>query len=404
MTSSFQKFRVGHVIDSIRPGGGPNGYLYNLDRIAKKSNDVKFDVLPFAVSEDRSAISYSSIMSRRVKFLKRLTPYQRAVYLDILFFLSSKKKKNLFSDNFIDELGKYSHLVFHNCNIGGAYITSHKPAGQKVYIMQHSPSDLALETLYDYEGLIKGHIAKGRLLHNMRTREMSIYESADGIIAPLRDSLDGYFYNDKALRERFEDLLDKKLYTVMSGIEEQQAFKTVEYRSIVNPKGRKFVVGYFGRYHEQKGYNIFLDLVKINSDNHDMQFVCAGAGSLKPHPNVYNNLIDLGWLADDIKEYMAAVDLIVSPNQSCYFDLAILEAMSLGKPVIASSVGGNHFYDAANPAVFTFKTDIVEIQKTMHSVLSKKSDAKAIKEYFYRNFSSERFLENHRVLVRQILK
>ena len=53
--------------------------------------------------------------------------------------------------------------------------------------------------------------------------------------------------------------------------------------------------------------------------------------------------IEVGW-TNDPHSLMAAADIFVLPNRETYFDLIMLEALSLGTIVVASNTGGNkHF-------------------------------------------------------------
>lgn len=104
----------------------------------------------------------------------------------------------------------------------------------------------------------------------------------------------------------------------------------------------KFVVGSVGRFERQKGFNLFLDsIADIVKQISDIKFVIIGKGSLKK--KLEEQIIELGLsnyveLMDyqkNIFDYINNFDLFVSTSIWEGVPYAILEAMALGKPLIA---------------------------------------------------------------------
>ena len=62
--------------------------------------------------------------------------------------------------------------------------------------------------------------------------------------------------------------------------------------------------------------------------------------------------IETGW-TDDPQRFISASDLVVIPNRHSYFDLSVLETLSLGKPMLLSNTGGNkYFKQFHSPGIF----------------------------------------------------
>lgn len=104
----------------------------------------------------------------------------------------------------------------------------------------------------------------------------------------------------------------------------------------------KFVVGYIGRHNEIKGYDILRNAASVilnqNSKN-DIAFLNGGMPSRIIKPLKNNLWIEAGWV--NPSDLLSAVDVFVLPNRKTFYDLVLLEVMSLGIPIIASNTGGN---------------------------------------------------------------
>ncbi|MFD1731413.1 glycosyltransferase family 4 protein [Deinococcus malanensis] len=236
----------------------------------------------------------------------------------------------------------------------------------------------------------------------MQFEEIDLYEKLDGIVAPSKYALEGYFDGNSPVRARLDHLLINKFHSVVTGVNLKAASRQENYRTHINPFGKKYIVGYFGRFNEQKGFDRYLKLVKALEKETNIQFVCAGAGGIEVGSDNYKNLNNLGWIADDIAEYMASVDLIVAPNRVCYFDLAILESLSLGTPVVASAVGGNKYFSRFAEGVYLFESD-VDLAETVLATLSNLPARAVVQTMYNENFSTERFYDNHQQLAIDLL-
>jgi glycosyltransferase involved in cell wall biosynthesis len=97
-----------------------------------------------------------------------------------------------------------------------------------------------------------------------------------------------------------------------------------------------FTVGFFGRLVEEKGIGTMLQA----AEKTDARIAIFGDGPLRSDVEQHSG-VDYGGSLTDVTDAMASVHAIVVPSiwQEA-FPFAVLEAMSLGKPVIASAVGG----------------------------------------------------------------
>ena len=97
---------------------------------------------------------------------------------------------------------------------------------------------------------------------------------------------------------------------------------------------------YFGRLSEEKGINFFLELCDRFPD---VSFKIAGSGPYEEECKKRKNVEYLGLLTGEVlKKTIAQARFVIYPS-ICYENcpLSILEAISLGTPVISSSRGGS---------------------------------------------------------------
>jgi glycosyltransferase involved in cell wall biosynthesis len=97
---------------------------------------------------------------------------------------------------------------------------------------------------------------------------------------------------------------------------------------------------YIGRRLPAKGYDVLLDAfdVAYAADN-SLRLILVGDGTIERHPGV----IDVG-RSEDPSIWLACCDYLVSPNRHSYFDLAIMEAMSIGTPVLMTATEGHEYF------------------------------------------------------------
>jgi len=112
---------------------------------------------------------------------------------------------------------------------------------------------------------------------------------------------------------------------------------------------RECIVGYVGRFSEEKGIMHLLHAVSdIVIKKPDIKFLFIGDGSLRDsmeHFILDNNLNDTiilpGWVSHDLlADYLNKMKLLVIPSDTEGLPNVMLEAMACGTPVLATPVGG----------------------------------------------------------------
>jgi glycosyltransferase involved in cell wall biosynthesis len=129
-------------------------------------------------------------------------------------------------------------------------------------------------------------------------------------------------------------------------------FDREEFRRQMKIPPESLLIGTIGEIKKQKGHEDFLRAASLVArERKDAHFVITGADTTRTgeHRASLEDLIAelnltkrvhfTGWL-DDVAPLMAALDLYVSASHTESFGLAIVEAMALGLPVVATATEG----------------------------------------------------------------
>ncbi|MDO9107862.1 MAG: glycosyltransferase [Coriobacteriia bacterium] len=114
------------------------------------------------------------------------------------------------------------------------------------------------------------------------------------------------------------------------------------------PDTAQVLIGSVGRLESAKGYEYLVDAadIALQSSGADMRFQLVGDGSTREALRSQAAMLGLGgsfefsgWSAEPLSS-IARMDIYVCPSITETTNLTVLEAMSLGLPVIATRVGG----------------------------------------------------------------
>lgn len=376
----------------LKPVGGPCGYLYNLNSGISELN--KTTDLPVDISfYEEAPKSLRDTVKHKDKIPKRLREFRRAI--DDIFY----KRKAYPVD---ETLYQYDMIHFHS--VDALYLSrkSLENYKGKVILTSHSPCAKYKEKLewlnpFDYK-LFKKFVE--------RIEEMDAYafKRADYIIFPCEEAEEPY-YNTW---DRYGKIREANKYRYMpTGIIGcSQKVSREEYRKRYNIPDDAFVVSYAGRHNEIKGYS---DLKKIGEkllkENKDVYFLIAGKE--EPIKGLEDDhWIEVGW-TNDPHSLISASDIFVLPNRETYFDLILLEVISLGVPVVMSETGGNKFFKQFNQkglklfgSLDEAKSKILEFKNMDKAEL--KNAGNDLLAMFNEEFSVEKFTERYVKIISEI--
>lgn len=340
----MKKLLIYYPEKQLQPKGGPAGYLYNLknglDEWKEKGQldiDISFyNNMPSSIEDNvglRNRIPKRILEFRRAlndaRFLQKRFPVDESMFEYDMIHFHSAEKMYLCRD-FLDQ---YKGIVI---------LTSHCPCGiYKERIDKLNPADYKL---------MKKQIDK------LEELDRYAFERADYIIFPCEDAEEPYFNT----WPRYASIRKGEKYRYMpTGIVGCHAkVSREEYRKNYNIPNDAFVVAYVGRHNEIKGY---ADLKKIGEEvlaDPNTYFLIGGRE--EPIKGIdHDRWIEVGWTTDPYS-LIAAADIFVLPNRETYFDLVLLEVLSLGIPVALTNTGGNLYFKKYDKAGLKYFSTIDE--------------------------------------------
>ncbi|WP_339386200.1 glycosyltransferase [Vibrio caribbeanicus] len=365
--------KIVHYSKLVRPGGGPAGYLYNLEVASCNSQRVEVRY------EERldSRIKPSNAKARKNNILKDL----RRAFSDF---------KRIFKGRSLSTLKdvKGSVIIFHG--VGEALLfLNHKDnvdSSNKYYLMMHSPVPPYIELASD----TGNGIVKKIRTYLLRKIESRCLRKIDGLVVPNIHAIDNYYRDQPKLRALLESKDYKEIPTGIEAIDTTNFPSRNAILSSINVNPENIIVGYFGRFISDKGFDNFKTIVE-GSDTSDITFISAGEGNL-PLPQSAN-YINLGWRSDAL-EIINAVDYVLVPNNVAYFDLIILEALSMGKRVITTHVGGSKKLAPNTVKYLHFDSDmIIDFKKLIEEETWPNIDC--TRDSYRKHYSKKSFIENY---------
>lgn len=367
-------------MDSLKPVGGPSGYLYSL--YERKKDDFNF-----IVKENISDTDFSKKNKSAVKILIDKIPFATYLIDYFRYFHFFSKKYSLI------KAGKVHHFhstrdLFYFWYTFGFLI---KP--KNIILMSHSPQSPSSEI---YDKLIQKGVSKfvASISKWCAVRiDNKAFEIADRILFPAPGAEECY----QDLEIDFKTKIDYVLTGCLPPEVHSEKSKILNELSINNDK---IIVSYVGRRNRIKGFDLFCELASEFESDPRYAFVCAGVGLDAPK---LKNLIDIGW-TDKPGDILSISDVILAPNRMTYFDLGILQAMSLGCRVITTDNGGNKFFNNKDIDIYlSEKPTVKHLTKELKKIDSKPSGTSIKNISFFRDNSSiDVFVNNYEKYYKQV--
>lgn len=177
-------------------------------------------------------------------------------------------------------------------------------------------------------------------------------DAINRLLAPLRDFSIAVSESVKLTEIEKSHTNPKKISTISNGIDTREYLHSDEGRVATLKKefgltNDDSVVVFVGRIVPQKGINILLKAASyLVTEYQNLKILLVGGGSSEPEARRLvteyglENSVIFGGFRSEISEILAIGDIFVLPSLWEGLPLGIIEAMSAGKPVVATRVGG----------------------------------------------------------------
>lgn len=150
---------------------------------------------------------------------------------------------------------------------------------------------------------------------------------------------------DSILASPFGRLVRDRLFVVPNGIDVEAVRQDAERLSTPHPGGGRPLYGTVGHLNHKKGIDVLLRAAPLVQEQvPEALGVVVGTGEqaaeLDEMRRRWESPVELLGLRHDARGIMSQLDVFVIPSRVEGLPLALLEAMSLGRPIVATAVGG----------------------------------------------------------------
>lgn len=241
-------------------------------------------------------------------------------------------------------------------------LTTHNP---------HKPELEDMECLS--RGMKKENREAIRFYHHYRDHKA--FSLADALVFPCEYSMEGYY---KSWPE-FKDIIkNKPVYFSLTGTEEKEVSTPANIlRKQLNIPPNATVFLFLGRFMKIRGFDLYIEAAKkILEEIPGSYFLAVGEKQKTPsidHPC---------WIevpfTDAPGSFINMADACIIANRGSYFDLSMIENLSLGTPLIAAKVGGYKYLENKTTGVQYFKpestTELIAAIKKFIQLSEKKKE------------------------------
>lgn len=321
--------------EKLVPHGGPLavGYYYR-----KEMNKRNENIFCFIQKEQKVEVRWlRKIILKLPRSINKVQRFFRGVfYFRRLLKGKIYAKKRDFSEYDIIHFHQSMDLFLERYNL-----ENYRGA---VILQSHSPLPYSLERMTDLSPLYRLFIPG--FADKFLGIDKYAFERADHIIFPCEDAEEPYLNNWKDYA-RIKSLKQNTYHYILTGIESvsiKKERKQILQELNIQEADHGFIISYVGRHNFVKGYDLLKSIFSRYIELNENSWLIA-AGKEEPFVRLnHKHWIEVGFTTDPYS-YIAASDVFVLPNRVTYFDIVMIEVLSLGKIVIASRTGGNKFFE-----------------------------------------------------------
>ncbi|CAM2870543.1 glycosyltransferase family 4 protein [Lactobacillus crispatus] len=379
--------------NELKPIGGPVGYLYNLSYGLSMIGDKQVHFL-----NENKVITESNFLSK----IKKIVPHR----LKYKLWLIKTVNKIINNDGKVANIDFNDYDAIHFHSTADLYKNRKllKDFKGRIILTSHTPEAPYLEwaDLLN-ENSIPNSEKKIKQLKNI---DIYAFKRCTDIIFPCKEAMDPYIHTFEYFRDNYKKLIQKITF-LPTGIKRPDVIT----KAVIPFKKDKdnFIVCYVGRHNSIKGYDILLNAAKkIQNIDKKIKFVIAGKEGPLYHDEKLKNWKEMGWTNNPLG-IEAESDLFVLPNRETYFDLALIEAMSVPSVILASYTGGNKYLKKFDSdAINFFESENIDDLVNKILLIKKKGITDNLREknleMYNKNFTPEIFAKNYIEKITKIIK
>lgn len=384
--------------NDLKPIGGPSGYLCGLKKGMEmiEQEKVSIQFLPSLHTKNKIKVG---VTESKNKYIKNFLSYYRKMrWVNTIIKILYKNEEPIISFDEFD--------IIHFHKTLDIYLLRKTLEDFKgtVLLTSHSPEPLSNEIINLLPKSFR-KIFKNRLKNLIKMDEFA-FKRADFIVFPCETADEPYIHAWKYYNEIKEMKKDKYRY-LLTGTNPREIIQSrEEIRQKYEIPKNAFVVSFVGRHNEIKGYDRLRNIGKIFLESHENTYVVV-AGREEPLVGInHPRWIEVGW-TNAPHDIINASDLFVLPNKETYFDLVMLEVLSIAKMSLISYTGGNkHFEKYNDRGIVFFETEEELLMKLneiyMMNNIQRIEMGNHNRNIFIDNFTNEIFATNYLKLLEKL--
>ena len=383
--------------NSLAPTGGSIGYNYTLKKGLQEIDNEGIEI-EYLQGKEVSADINNRVKNVKAAGLKKLITISKSVVKKGLMMYGPSHKAKV-------DLSIYDAVHFNRTIDLYWAKDSLRDYKGKVILTLHSPTmpcKQMISMLTNFEKkYMKWFYAKLPDIDNYAINR------ADNIIIACEEAEEPYYHEWPGYAEFHKKNKHKYVYMATGTAPKSALVTKEEMRKKYGIPQDAFVISYVGRHNEIKGYDALKEIGKHLLDANDSAYVFI-AGTEGPLYHLeHNRWIEVGWTKDP-GSVIQASDVFVLPNKETYFDLVMLEVLSLGQIVVASYTGGNkYFAKYENSGIFLYSNNaeaeniintLIKMSEVERNELRKKN-----LELYKAEFTNEAFAKRYIDSLHKIL-
>lgn len=383
--------------EKLTPRGGPLGVGYYYYTEMKKRGDSSLDFLHIERPLEEVRNVEKKVFSYLPHFLQEIYRNIRDIKkIRNLLYGKPPKSKVDFS--------KYDIVHFHQTVYMYLERENLKDYKGIVVLSSHSPVPYGQEQCLDVPRIITWGVP--HMKEKYEEVDKYAFERADYIIFPCPEAEEPY-YNNWPYYKTFHEVKPNAFNYVLTGI--TPASPKRDRKGVLEELGIKadnFIISYVGRHNTVKGYDKLKIIGQSFLEEHQDSYVIV-AGRETPFKRLdHLRWIEIGWTTDP-HSYIAASDVFVLPNKETYFDIVMIEILSLGKIVVASRTGGNKYFERMGvKGVFLYNTveEAVSLLSNIKkmTVDERKELGKENYNFYQQNLTVSAMYDNYLTVLKKI--